>query len=113
MTETTKNFSVNYWGSDPDADNDDCWTGDDYATLEEARRVFEAKVPDPTHTPSHTVAFVELDGPGVYEKRPNPDYDAERNAREDAAFDREWRAEIANEAGMLGGCDAYNEVMGY
>lgn len=25
----------------------------------------------------------------------------------------EWRREIAMEAGMLGGCDAYNEVMGW
>jgi hypothetical protein len=27
--------------------------------------------------------------------------------------DDEWRREIAREEGMLGGCDAYNEVMGY
>ena len=25
----------------------------------------------------------------------------------------EWRREMAMEAGMMGGCDAYNEVMGY
>ena len=25
----------------------------------------------------------------------------------------DWRKEIAMEAGMLGGCEAYNEVMGY
>ena len=25
----------------------------------------------------------------------------------------DWRREIAMEAGMMGGCDAYNEVMGY
>ena len=25
----------------------------------------------------------------------------------------EWRKEIAMEAGMLGGCDAYNDAMGY
>ena len=25
----------------------------------------------------------------------------------------EWRREIAMEAGMMGGCEAYNEVMGY
>ena len=27
--------------------------------------------------------------------------------------DDEWRREIAREEGMLGGCEAYNEVMGY
>jgi hypothetical protein len=28
-------------------------------------------------------------------------------------FYSEWHKEIAMEAGMLGGCEAYNEVMGY
>jgi hypothetical protein len=32
---------------------------------------------------------------------------------EDDSWQDEWRREIAMEAGMLGGCDAYNEVMGY
>ena len=27
--------------------------------------------------------------------------------------DAEWRSEIANQAGMMGGCDAYNDTMGY
>ena len=32
-----KPFSVTLWGSNPDeTDNDDCWTGDDFATREEA-----------------------------------------------------------------------------
>lgn len=31
----------------------------------------------------------------------------------DDGWIEEWRQEIAREAGMLGGCDAYNEVMGY
>jgi len=30
-----------------------------------------------------------------------------------ARHDREWQNEIAMEAGMLHGCDAHNEVMGY
>lgn len=32
---------------------------------------------------------------------------------DDDGFDETWRREIAMEEGMLGGCDAYNEVMGY
>ena len=31
---------------------------------------------------------------------------------DDAEFEAEWRREIANEAGMMGGCDAYNEAIG-
>ena len=27
--------------------------------------------------------------------------------------DREWRKEIAREAGMMGGCEAYNDAMGW
>jgi len=27
--------------------------------------------------------------------------------------DKEWRREIAREEGMLGGCEAYNDYMGY
>ena len=32
---------------------------------------------------------------------------------EDNDWMEEWRREIAMEAGMMGGCEAYNEVMGY
>ena len=32
---------------------------------------------------------------------------------EDAEWREEWRREIAQEEGMLGGCDAYNDAMGY
>ena len=32
-----KPYSVTLWGSNPDeTDNDDCWTGDDYASRDEA-----------------------------------------------------------------------------
>lgn len=105
-------YAVNWWGSHPDAGNDDCWTGSDYETLEAAREAFMSK-PGARHTPQHIIAYVELDGPGVHELRQNPDFDARRMAREEAAEARAWRHEIAMEAGMLSGCDAYNEAMGY
>lgn len=38
----TKPYSIDIWGSDPDEDNDDCWTGVDFDTLESAQEVFEA-----------------------------------------------------------------------
>tara|TARA_R110002096_G_scaffold257163_3_gene450485 strand:+ start:528 stop:761 length:234 start_codon:yes stop_codon:yes gene_type:complete len=40
-------------------------------------------------------------------------YVDEHDEDEDDSWQDEWRREIAMEAGMLGGCDAYNEVMGY
>lgn len=35
-TTTTASFSVNYHGSDPRLELDQCWAGSDFATLEEA-----------------------------------------------------------------------------
>jgi hypothetical protein len=32
--------------------------------------------------------------------------------REEKEFEERWRQEIANEAGMAFGCDAYNDIMG-
>jgi len=93
------NYSVNFWGSHPDDDNDDCWTGEDFATLAEAERAFAAGSDDLDN------CFVQIDGPGVHRVR---------KLREPRPVDRdEWRREIAREEGMLGGCAAYNEVMGY
>jgi hypothetical protein len=35
-------YRVNFWGSHPDKENDDCWFGESYATLAEARAAFES-----------------------------------------------------------------------
>lgn len=94
-------YSVSFWGSDPDEDNDDCWTGQDFGTLAEAEAAFAATPRD------RSVAWVMIDGPDVHRTRPVPgyrpqpdDYDAERR-------------EHAMQAGMAGGCEAYNEAMGW
>jgi hypothetical protein len=104
-------FSVNFWGSHPDLDNDDCFTGASFATLVEAQAAF-----DTGHLSKRTslsssyyrtsVEYVEIDGPGFYELRRNPAFKASRTT------DREWQREIANEAGMCLGIDAYNDAMG-
>jgi len=104
--EAKMTYSVNEWGSHPDDDNDDCWTGEDFATLEEAEAAFAADPRD------RGTAFVELDGPDVYRVREIPGV-AARNRREAEADRRAWQREIAIEAGMLHGIDAYNDEMGY
>jgi len=61
------------------------------------------------------------DGTVRYEDKFHPwDTDCVKLVREASPCDEEedtfmedWRREIANEAGMLGGLDSYNEVMGY
>lgn len=100
-------YTVCLWGSHPDAGNDDCHTGDDFATLDEARAAFEAW---DTHFAAGSVlstTHVELDGPDVHEVK------QVRAKRADDYIDAHWRHEMAMEAGMGLGIDAYNEVMGY
>lgn len=99
-------FTVEYWGSDPDEKNDDCWTGYDFASIDEARAKFAAE-PDAYYYSD--TAFIVLDGPGVHEQRKHPGF----RPNSDRAHDAEWQREIAMEAGMLYGVDAYNDEMGY
>lgn len=92
-------YSVNEWCSHPDDDNDDCIMGEVFDTLAAAELAFASENFD------RETCFVEIDGPGV---------NRVRKVRDPAPVDRdEWRREIAREEGMMGGCDAYNEVMGY
>lgn len=109
-----KPYSVNLWGSKPGTD-DDCHTGDDFETLEDAMKVYRHpfthfKGPGNQGGESYYSGelWVELDGPDVHEERQER---RGRGKRDNG--DEEWRREIANEAGMLHGVQAYNEVMGY
>ena len=100
-------YAVNFWGSHPDEGNDDCWTGKDYDSLEEARIVFESPASMFSKRMSLTdCEYIELDGPEVYRLRRNPEFVAPSHDLDD------WRHEIAREEGMLGGIDAYNDHLG-
>lgn len=122
-TAQDKPFSVTLWGSNPDeTDNDDCWTGEDFATREEAIRVYREVVMFPDHSklaqacgPRGSWEYVMIDGPeDTHEVTQNPDRPScERQRRELARSDREWQRERAMEAGMLHGAEAYNDEMGY
>jgi len=93
-------YSVNHWGSHPDDENDDCFTGWDFDTLDSAEQCFRKD-------PDSSVMYIELDGPDVNQVRKNPNY---RPSRDD---DSEWQRERAMQAGMAFGCQGYNEEMGY
>jgi len=119
---STKPFSVTLWGSNPDeTDNDDCWTGEDFATLEEATRTYREVVMFPDHAklarvcgPRGAWEYVMIDGPATHELTQNPDRRAcEQHRRALERGTREWQREIAMEAGMLHGIEAYNNEMGY
>ena len=96
----TKPYAVLYWGSNPDEGNDDCHQGFDFDTLAEAEDRFAA--PAPAY-----VAFVELDSKDDYRIRANPGF------RKSADDDSDWRSERAMQAGMMGGCEAYNDANGW
>jgi len=99
-------YSVNLWGSDPAEDNDDCWTGLDFATREEAERAYADPAAHFLASSWTCTVFVELDGPDVHE---------ERRVRPDRRrpSDADWIREHATQAGMALGCDGYNDAMGY
>lgn len=105
----SKPYSVNLWGSDPSLDNDDCWTGEDFATLEEAEAFFNNPFTDAKYAQYYErcTAVIELDGPDVHRERNNPAFKPSK------ADDSDWQREHAMQAGMMGGCDAYNDAMGY
>jgi hypothetical protein len=117
--DCVKPYSVTLWGSNPDeTDNDDCWTGDDFATREEAIAAYRAVVMFPEDGALASVCgrggweFVMVDGPDIHEVTPNPDQPScERGRRELARDDREWQRERAMQAGMAFGCDGYNDEM--
>ncbi len=104
-------FSVNHWGSHPDAGNDDCFTGSDHETLEEALTEYWK---DPEDS---SVEYVEIDGleehelltHGIQRIRKNPNFIRRSHSQDDG----EWKREMAMQAGMAGGCEAYNEAMGW
>jgi hypothetical protein len=117
-----KPYTVTLWGSNPDeTDNDDCWTGDDFATREEAISAYREVVMFPDHSqlarvcgPRGSWEYVMIDGPETHEITQNPDRPScERHRRELDRSDAAWRRELATEAGMLHGIEAYNDEMGY
>ena len=72
-------YRVNLWGSKP-GENDDCWTGDDFACREEAILAYREVVMFPDHSKLAKVCgsrgaweYVMLDGPDAHELVPDHD----------------------------------------
>lgn len=102
-------FAVLHWGSHPDQGNDDCYSGSDYDTLSEAVAAFQKSAP-------FDIAYIEIDGAteeqlsalGIQSSlRQNPDYSAKACKFEDDLA----RQERTMQAGMMGGCQAYNDAL--
>jgi hypothetical protein len=113
-------YSVTLWGSNPDeTSNDDCWTGDEFLTRDEALACYRAVVMFPEdglaeHMGRGGWEFVMVDGPDVHDVTANPDQPScRKRRREIAREDHEWHRERAMQAGMVFGCDGYNDEMGW
>lgn len=110
-------FEIQAWGSDPDAGNDDCLEGLGlFVHKDQALAAFRAM--EPKDVTDDGIAWLEL--VSIDEDGNLCDQIATRQLVGDATMARrresawqEERRERAYEAGMLGGCDSYNEVMGY
>lgn len=101
-----KPYSVTLWDTNPDLDEDTCNTGCDFATIEEARECVANLDAHFNMVYYRSTPFVLLDGPDVWEI-------TQRCKVRKGGDDSDWKREQAMQAGMGGGCEAYNEVMGY
>lgn len=105
-------YTVDLWCSHPDADNDDCATGRDFLTMKQALEYFDnpwSMGPKSQYADCSSIEYIILQGPhGLYREKRNPGYKPTSNNNDD-----DWQREQAMQAGMMGGCDAYNDAMGY
>ena len=103
----SKPFNVNLWGSDPALENDDCWTGEEFDTLAEAQAYFADPFKDAdarfVRYHRHCTEYFELDGPGVYLVRRNPDFRPDNGKQDD------WAQESRMLAGMAFGIVGLND----
>ncbi len=106
-----KAFSVNLWRTHPDQENDDCYTGESFDTLEQAMECFFNLDKHFDMVYYRVCPFVELDGPGIHGVMERPGV-AKAAKKEAAMDDAAERSEYAMQQGMGLGIHAYNEAMG-
>jgi len=115
-------FYVNLWGSHPDEENDDCWTGVRFDTLDAAKQAASnpATFPWPSHCSSHDTAALQVtiedEHTSAVEEvlvvmnpafRPDPEAAEERSGRAGP-----WRREMQREDAMLYGVEGWNQWEG-
>ncbi len=101
-------YTVSYWGSHPDAGNDDCYTALEFEGPEAALDQYLSDDNPLAVYPSFMqscCAFIEIDGPVVSGIRQNPLYSSKAARRERAHDEAEWQSEIRWQA-RFGGLEA-------
>jgi hypothetical protein len=126
MSENAKvaPYSVNLWGSHPDEENDDCWTGIDFESLEAAKAWLDAPVFGPPFFKNDyghaSTAYLQLvreadaDGCGgeEIEVRKNPLYDEGAARRRRRAEDAADRREAQMQSALAFGVQGWNDYEG-
>jgi hypothetical protein len=105
---TASTYTVSLYISHPDNRNDDCMTGEHFATVEEARACVANLGGTFDMAYFSYCGYVELDGDDVNEVTEIPGA-ARRKAKQDALDAASERSERRLQAGMMGGVDAYND----
>lgn len=102
----SKPYSITLFGSHPNCDNDDAFTGADFDTRAEVLAAFHSLWShfNKEYYCSDT-AFIAVDGPDICKLEPNPEFKPRK------ASDDDWTREQAMQAGMGLGIDAYNDAM--
>lgn len=111
-------YTVEVYGSHPDEQNDDCWTGDEFITNAEACDAYMLAVhgaPGAIGTSAYASnwMYIKLEGPDVRLIAKNPRYSVKLAERARREADAAERSERATQAGMAFGCDGYNDEMGW
>lgn len=97
----SKEYSVCFFGSHPDLENDDCWTGADFDTKAEALDFYNNPKIDWANEVCS--AYIEIDGPDIHEVRKNPDFIPE------VIDGSDWKSEIRMQAAMGHGIQGWND----
>lgn len=106
MAKSTFLYVVNLWGSNPDLNNDDCWTGMDFESKGEAIAAYlNAKetfgeIPNVVLTEGE---WIEIDGPDIHMERPLTNKEWVRSKRHAKIDDGLWASERKWEHRMLHG----------
>lgn len=95
--------------------DDEIVEGKDFETVAEARATLVLWPELHPKSEAYLCRYVMIDGPDIHEVIPNPHAQPSAIAvheREEQRYAEQCRREAAMQAGMTGGCEAYNDAMG-
>ncbi len=103
-------YTVSLWSTDPALEDSEgnCMFGKDFATQGEAESFIASLETNFDLAYYCDVPFVMIDGPNLHKVSVR-----ECIRPSHRVHDNDWQREGAMQAGMAGGCEAYNDYMGY